>query len=55
VGVSGTVLRSSPALDSFQPYATGPSQTLWTGQLLPNGIAWVGGASEYLGYFDTRP
>jgi hypothetical protein len=55
VGNSGTVLRSNATLDNFQTYAAGTSAGLFAGQLGSDGLAWIGGYSGFIGFFDTRP
>lgn len=58
VGTTGTLLRSSPTLDSFVAAPTTISTDLYTIQLGANGINWLGGSSGtsgVLAYFDTRP
>lgn len=58
-GDTGTLLRSSATLDSFQPLLTGLSTHLYSKvQLGSNGIGWLAGSSGtggVLAYFDIRP
>lgn len=58
VGDTGTLLRSSPALDTFAIAPTAISTDLYAIQPGPNGINWTAGSSGTTGvlaYFDVRP
>ena len=58
VGDTGTLLRSSPAMDSFAVAPTTISTNLYAIQPGANGINWTAGSSGTTGvlaYFDVRP